>query len=316
MARRSRELFTRHAGNPILTAEEWPYPANAVFNAGVTEFEGETLLLIRVEDLRGLSHLCVARSANGFSNWRVDPEPTFPADPENYPEEIWGVEDPRITRIDGSDDYLITYTAYSESGPLVALARTKDFKAFERLGPIMPPDDKDAAIFPVRFGGRWLLIHRPTAPGRDAHMSISFSPDLIHWGDFKILMRARHGGWWDAGKIGLSGPPLRTDAGWLVMYHGVRNTPAGSIYRLGLALLDLEEPTRVLRRGDEWVFGPKGLYERQGDVEQVVFPCGWILDGDEIRLYYGAADTCMALASGLLSECLDYLMSMPPYEPI
>ena len=144
-------------------------------------------------------------------------------------------------------------------------------------------------------------------------MAMSFSPDLKHWGDFRILMKARQGGWWDAGKIGLSPPPLRTPEGWLVLYHGVRETASGSIYRLGLSLLDLDDPTTVLRRGDEWVFGPKGLYERQGDVEQVVFPCGWVQSGDEIRLYYGGADTCLALASGLLSDLLGYLMDLPPY---
>ncbi len=315
MSHASQELFTRHAGNPILTPEHWPYPANSVFNAGATQIDGQTLLLVRVEDLRGMSHLCAARSPDGIRNWEVDPEPTFPADPIGHPEELWGVEDARISFVEDTGEYLVTYTSYSEGGPLVSLARTRDFRSFERLGPVMPPEDKDAAVFPVRFDGRWAMIHRPAAAGQMAHMWISFSPDLKHWGDFRVLLRARHGGWWDAHKIGLGPPPLLTPEGWLIMYHGVRTTAAGCIYRIGLALLDRDDPARVLRRTAEWVFTPHDQYERYGDVEQVVFPCGWVLVGDEIRLYYGGADTCVALASGLLSQVLEHLLALPAYQP-
>jgi predicted GH43/DUF377 family glycosyl hydrolase len=198
----------------------------------------------------------------------------------------------------------------------VSLARTRDFKTFERLGPVMPPEDKDAAVFPVRFKGRWALVHRPYGDGETigAHIWMSFSPDLEHWGDFRILLRARRGGWWDANKIGLSPPPLETPEGWLLLYHGVRTTAAGCIYRLGFALLDHEDPTKVIRRTDEWVFSPKEDYERQGDVQQVVFPCGWVLVGDELRLYYGGADTCIAMATASLREILEYMISLPVYK--
>ncbi len=319
MANDHAEMFRRHPGNPILTADDWPYPVNSVFNAAATQVDGQTLLLVRVEDRSGLSHLCAARSADGVTDWRIDPEPTFPADPDNHPEELWGVEDPRVTYFEETGDYLIAYTAYGEAGPLVSLARTKDFKTIERLGPIMPPEDKDAALFPVKFDGRWAIIHRPFAGHQTivpAHMWVSHSPDLKHWGDFRVLLRARKGGWWDANKIGLSSPPLETPAGWLILYHGVRTHVSGSIYRLGIALLDRDDPAHVLRRGSQWIFGPKEPYEQLGDVQQVVFPCGWVLDGDDVRLYYGGADSCIALAVASLSELLDYLDSLPPYEPI
>ncbi len=120
-------------------------------------------------------------------------------------------------------------------------------------------------------------------------------------------MTARSGGWWDANKIGLSTPPLETSEGWLILYHGVKETVGGSIYRLGLALLDREDPTRVLRRTDQWIFGPEEPYERSGDVGNVVFPCGWILQGDELRVYYGGADSCVAVAIASLSDVLDFL---------
>jgi predicted GH43/DUF377 family glycosyl hydrolase len=319
MSKRPHELFTRYEGNPLLTAEDWPYRVNSVFNAAATLGGDETVLLVRVEDCRGLSHLCVARSADGVSDWRIDPEPTFPADPIGYPEEKWGVEDPRITHLTECGDYIITYTAYGEGGPLVSLARTRDFRRFERLGPAMPPDDKDAALFPIKVGDRYAIIHRPfgsSADGQRAHVWMSFSPDLKHWGDFHILLKARRGGWWDANKIGLSPPPLETPEGWLLCYHGVRTTASGCIYRLGLALLDRDEPRRVLKRGDNWVFGPHEDYERQGDVQQVVFPCGWTLKNDTIHMYYGGADTCIALATASLAEVLEYVRAMPDYRPV
>ncbi len=123
----NRELFIRHPHNPILTIKDWPYRANTVFNAAATAFDGQTLLLIRIEDRRGISHLTVAKSKDGISNWQIDSPPTFPPDPEHYPEEIWGVEDPRIVYLEELGEYAITYTAYSQEGPLVSLATTKDF---------------------------------------------------------------------------------------------------------------------------------------------------------------------------------------------
>jgi predicted GH43/DUF377 family glycosyl hydrolase len=299
----------------MLTARDWPYPAHTVFNAGACQVGEETVLLVRVEDRRGHSHLTVARSRDGLSNWHVDPKPSFVPDPSNHPEEAWGVEDPRLTWVQDREEWIIAYTAFSDGGPLVSLARTNDFVNFARLGPVLPPPDKDAAVFPRRFGDRYAMIHRPVSPGSSgAHIWISFSTDLVHWDNHRVLLQARRGAWWDANKIGLSPPPLETKEGWLLMYHGVRTTAGGCLYRLGLALLDLEDPTRVLRRSDEWIFAPEMPYERQGDVNGVVFPCGWILDRSSggVRLYYGGADTCLSLASAHISDLLDYIRRCPP----
>jgi predicted GH43/DUF377 family glycosyl hydrolase len=308
------ELFQRHPANPILTAGDWPYPAHTVFNAGACQVGEETILLARVEDRRGHSHLTVARSYDGLSNWRVDRRPSFMADPSNRPEEAWGVEDPRLTWVEDREEWIIAYTAFSDRGPLVSLARTKDFVHFTRIGPVTLPEDKDAAVFPRRFGGRYAMIHRPVSPDRSgAHIWISFSHDLIGWDDHRVLLEARRGAWWDANKIGLSPPPLETKEGWLLLYHGVRRTAGGCLYRLGLALLDLEDPTCVLRRSDEWIFAPEMPYERLGDVNGVVFPCGWILDpaSGVVRFYYGGADTCLALATAHISDLLDYVRRCP-----
>lgn len=315
----NQPLLRRHLKNPILSAADWPYPMNTVFNAGATLLaDGSTLLLCRVEDRRGHSHLCVARSKNGIDGWQIDPQPTLMPDPENYPEEIWGIEDPRITFLPDLDKYAVTYTSFSRGGPGVSLALTEDFSSFERMGDIMTPWDKDAALLPRRFNGLWKLIHRPTTAGLGAHIWISSSPDLRHWGDHRLILEARKGSWWDADKIGLAPPPIETERGWLIFYHGVRQTAAGSIYRLGLALFDLPDPDRCLLRGDEWIFSPEEIYELSGDVDDVVFPCGYTIqpDGDTLYLYYGAADTTMALATGSIREILNWLEEHGrPYIP-
>jgi predicted GH43/DUF377 family glycosyl hydrolase len=302
-------LLHRHPSNPILTAAMWPYPVHSVFNPGATLLaDGTTLLLCRVEDRRGLSHLCAARSANGVDGWQIDPRPTLMPDPENFPEEIWGLEDPRITFVPELNQYVVVYTAFTRDGPGVALATTGDFKTFTRHGVVMSPEDKDATLLPYRIEGRWALIHRPVSSPR-AHMWISFSTDLTHWGGHKLMLEARRGGWWDANKIGLSPPPIETANGWLVLYHGVRHTAAGAIYRLGLALFDLSAPEICLQRGSQWIFGPEKPYELHGDVGNVVFPCGYTIlpDGDTLHVYYGAADTSIGLATGSIKAMLDWL---------
>jgi predicted GH43/DUF377 family glycosyl hydrolase len=273
----------------------WPYTVNAVFNpAAAIGPAGETVLLTRVEDRSGISHLTVARSDDGLTNWAVDPGPTLI--PEG-PHERLGIEDPRITTID--DSHVVAYTGLSQQGPVVRLARTPDFVSFERIGTVCPPEDKDAALFPEKIGGRFAMLHRPVSvwAGGAAHIWISFSPDMVHWGDPKVVLQSREAGYWDHEKVGAGTPPLKTPEGWLFMFHGVKSTAAGLLYRAGLALLDLDDPTVVLARTDEWVFGPEAVYERTGDVPSVVFPTGWVAPGDgTVRMYYGAADTTVAVA--------------------
>ncbi len=302
-------LLFRHENNPILTAADWPYPIHTVFNPAATKLhDGTTLLLCRVEDRRGLSHLCAARSANGKDGWQIDSQPTLWPDEINYPEELWGIEDPRITFVEELRKYAVVYTAFSKGGPGVAIAMTEDFRSFERYGLIMQPDDKDAALLPRRINGMFALIHRPVTDS-GAHVWISYSPDLRSWGGHKLILQARKGGWWDANKVGLSPPLIETPRGWLMIYHGVRNTCSGGLYRLGLALFALDKPEHCLLRSESWIFGPETTYECFGDVGNVAFPCGYTVDkdGDTLNLYYGAADTCIATAQGSISGMLEWL---------
>ena len=231
-------LFKRHPINPILTARVWPYAINTIFNAGAALLaDGTALLLCRVEDRRGVSHLCAARSRNGVDGWIIDSVPTLMPDLEKHAEEAWGIEDPRITFLEGIGKYAVVYSSYSKLGSGVSLVLTEDFRQFERYGQIMPPENKDAALLPRQIDSHWALIHRPVS-SQGAHIWISYSPDLRHWGSHKMIIRARRGAWWDSGRIGLSAPPIETPAGWLLIYHGVKETVSGKLYRVGLALLD------------------------------------------------------------------------------
>ncbi len=302
-------LLERDPHNPILTAADWPYPVHSVFNAGATRLgDGTTLLLCRVEDRRGLSHLCAARSTNGRDGWTIDPTPTLAPDPEHYPEELWGIEDPRITLVPELGKYVIAYTAFSKGGPGVALALTA------RLSQLRAAGAGDAARgqgrgSPAAPHRRALRAHSPAGDGiRGARVAVAVAGSH-NWGHHKPMLQARRGGWWDANKVGLSPPLIETPRGWLMIYHGVRHTAGGCLYRLGLALFDLEHPEHCLRRGDSWIFGPEEPYERVGDVGNVAFPCGYTLDadGDGINVYYGAADTSIALATGSIRAMLRWL---------
>jgi len=306
--RPGNELFRRHPGNPILTAADWPAPVNAVFNPAAARLDGETVVVARVEDRRGISHLGVARSADGLGDWSVAPEPLL-APEAGIEHEQWGFEDPRVVWAPELDRWVITCTAYGPRGPAVYLATTTDFRSVERIGVICQPEDKNAAILPERVDGKWVLFHRPMTSygGSRGEIVLSRSDDLRSWSAPEQVMQPRHGAWWDSLRIGIGPPPLRTERGWLVIYHGVKETVAGTIYRVGLALTALDDPARVLYRAPEWVLGPSAPYERGGDIPNTVFPCGLVHDAHtgEVRLYYGAADTTICLATAQLDELLD-----------
>jgi len=293
------DVFVRHRANPLLTTADFPGAASA-FNPGATMTDDGVVLLVRVEDRRGMSALWVARSADGVTDWRIDSRPLLAGD---EPWEQWGCEDPRITWVPELGEWVIAYTAYSHVGPGVALARTADFRRVEKLGLVLSPENKDAALFPRRFRGDWLMVHRPVA-GSTGHMWLASSPDLLHWGGPTPLLETRPPVWWDGTKIGAGAQPIEVDDGWLLLYHGVKLTAAGPLYRVGTCLLDREDPWRVIGRSADWVFGPEAGYERIGDVPNVVFPCGAILRDEEVWIYYGAGDSSVSLATARVSDVM------------
>jgi len=299
------KLFHRCPENPLITPALLPCEVNAVLNPGVCEVDGDVVLLLRIEDRQGLSHLRVARSRNGVDAWRIDDRPLLEPDLPEWPFEEWGCEDARVTPV-GPHAWVIAYTAYSRYGPSVALATTRDFHTVERLGTVLSPTNKDATVFPQQFAGHWLMLHRPVT-GEQEHIWYVRSPhDLTHWSLPGVLLAERGGPWWDGLRIGVGAPPLLTKDGWLLIYHGVKDMGNRPVYRLGLALLDREDPRKVLARASEWVFAPETLYEQRGLVPNVVYTCGALLRGDEIWMYYGAADTVIGLARASAQQLVDF----------
>jgi len=301
-------FFKRYEGNPILTAEDWPYEAASVFNPGAIKFNDEILLLVRVKDRQGYSHLTIAKSKDGKTNWRIDSKPTLSAEPD-FGEAKFGLEDPRIVWFEERQEYIITYVSFFEGvtgEPAgISLIATKDFSNFERLGRQLIPPNKDASLFPKTIKGYYALINRPIVEGR-ADIWVSFSKDLNFWGKDRPLILAGHRTW-DCDKVGLGPPPIETPEGWLIIYHGARNTSSGIDYRVGLVLLDLET-LKVIRRSRDWVFGPKENYG-------IVFPCGAVINEktDELLVYYGATDSVIGLATADLNGVLDYLKKCTEY---
>ena len=284
----------KYSKNPILTSKDVKFKVNSIFNPGVTKFNGKYLLLCRAEMPSGKSSFVKAESKDGY-NFKVEDKPILtPEDHKDFYEYVeWGIEDPRITKI--GDTYYLTYTGYSRHMPLVILSETKDFKSFKIHGPITEPSNKDCALFPEKIGGYYWKVDRPSYDNINA-IWISKSPDLIHWGGYKMLMKPEPGTW-EANKIGSSSCPFKTKEGWLMLYHGVRSFGMGAIYKLGAVLLDLENPWKVIGRSSEPILSPEEDYERIGDVNNVIFSNGLILEDDgSVKIYYSGADMNICLA--------------------
>ncbi|WP_221567154.1 glycoside hydrolase family 130 protein [Alkalihalobacillus sp. TS-13] len=349
----------RFEENPLITpADIKPFHQNheviGAFNAGVAEYQGETLLLLRVAErpisenpdivkapiidfsedkgklkiieldvhdarydfydprtvlhndpknrtaayLTSLSYIRIARSKDGV-NFTIDDEPFI------YPEterEAWGIEDPRVTQIE--DTYYIQYSAVSAEGIGVGLASTKDFVRYERHGLMLHPENKDVAIFPEKINGKYYTLHRPVPKGIGRpEIWIAESDNLLYWGNHQYLLGLSEDGW-DNGRIGGGAVPFKTEKGWLEIYHAADQNDR---YCLGAVLLDLDDPANVLAKTDEPILVPEADYEKAGFFGNVVFTCGVTVQGDNVRVYYGAADTSMAAADLSLNEIFSKL---------
>ncbi len=303
-------MINRYARNPILTKDDVPYPVATVHNAGVVKHAGLYLMLFRAHRLNGRSIIGIAESKDGFS-FKVHRKPFLvPEKGGAFAEyEEFGVEDLRICPLE--NEYLLTYSAYSRYGVCVMLARTKDFCNVERLGPITEADYRNIVIFPQRFQGRYVRLDRPHTDICPWSIWISYSPDLIHWGQSRPVMKpAKYH--WDEMKIGPGATPIKTHAGWLHLYHGVFATMAGAVYRLGVALHDLKDPAQVLGVADNWVLQPEDPWELKGYVPNVVFTCGAILEEDgSLKIYWGAADTVMCVGTTKVDDLINLCLQEP-----
>ncbi|GBE03408.1 beta-1,4-mannooligosaccharide phosphorylase [bacterium BMS3Abin09] len=307
-------VIIRYKKNPILTRDDIPYPVSTVHNAGVVRHNGRYIMLFRSHLLNGRCVIGLAESGDGYS-FTVSPEPFLvPAKQGIFAEyEEYGVEDLRICAMD--DEYLLTYSAYSRHGVRIALARTTDFTSVKRIALISQPDMRNVVIFPQKFAGRYARLDRPHSKISPWSIYISYSPDLIHWGDSKVVMKPAtyH---WDEMKIGPGATPFRTNKGWLHIYHGVYRTMAGAVYRLGAALHDLDNPSRVIGISDDWILEPEDPWERTGYVPNVVFTCGAVPEEDgTVKIYWGGADTVMCAGSAQISDLMEMCLnnSREPY---
>lgn len=249
--------------------------------------------------LTSLSYLRIARSKDGH-HFTIDDEPFI------YPSnelETFGIEDPRITKIE--DIYYIYFSAVSPVGVGESLVSTKDFVTTEHLGMIFAPENKDVLIFPEKINGKYYALHRPVPKSTgNPEIWISESTNLVHWGNHKYLLGLREG-MWDSGRMGGGAVPIKTEKGWLELYHGASKDDR---YCMGAVLLDLEDPTKVLARTDQPILEPEAPYEVEGFFGNVVFSCGAIVEGDVVKMFYGVADTSMACAELSLQEILDSLI--------
>ena len=250
--------------------------------------------------LTSTSHLRVVRSIDAR---QIDPSEQLIIRPR-FACETYGIEDPRITPIDGR--FYITYVAVSPHGAATALASTSDFSSFQFHGLIFCPENKDVVLFPERIGGQYFALHRPTAAHDFSRPEIwlASSPDLLHWGSHQPLLGSGAG--WDRGRIGAGTPPIRTSEGWLVIYHGNNKAEAESgigSYGAGMLLLDLDQPWKIRSSGAQ-ILAPEMEYERQGFVPNVLFPTGIIQQGDSLLTYCGAADTASCVLELGLADLL------------
>jgi len=304
----NRLLVTRYEGNPILTKHDIPYAVETVHNAGAIKFEGRYILLFRSHLHNGRSIIGIARSEDGY-DFKADPTPFMVPSTEGVFSrfEEYGVEDPRICCLEGA--YYITYSAYSRFGVRIGLAKTDDFKTVERISVISEPDMRNVVIFPETFEGRYARLDRPHSEMNSWSIWLSWSPDLVHWGESEPVINpvVYH---WDQMKIGPGATPIKTPDGWLNIFHGVFPTMDGSVYRLGVALHDLANPARVLGVADDWIVSPEDSWELTGYVHNVVFSCGAVAEDDgTLKIYWGGADTVMCVGTARIADlvrlCLD-----------
>ncbi len=297
-------LITRYQSNPILTKEDVPYPVATVHNAAVVKYNEKYIMIFRSHTLNGRSILGMADSDDGFK-FKVKDKPFMePATEGIFKEyEAYGVEDPRIVFMDG--EYLITYSAYSKHGVRIGLAKTKDFKTIERFSLITEADYRNVVIFPEKFNGLYARLDRPHSEISPWSVWISYSPDLKYWGESKLVMKPLQYHW-DEMKIGPGAPPVKTSRGWLSIYHGVFPTMDGCVYRLGIALHDLKDPSEIIAVGDEWILQPEEPYEITGYVHNVVFCCGAVPENDgSLKIYWGGADTVMCVGTADIESLVD-----------
>ncbi len=283
----------RYDGNPIITRDDW-YFANSIFNSAVVPYGDGFAGVFRIDD-RARDFNIVTGFSKDAVKWNLSKKVIF----KGY--------DPRLCEIDGK--YYLTWVNLTPQGTTIGVAVTENFEEWTQLEDATYPVARNGVLFPKKINDEYLLLVRPCDRGHTPYgdIFIQRSKDLNYWGNYRFVMSPESN--WEKTKIGAGPTPIETDEGWLLFYHGVLTSCNGFTYAMGAAILDKNEPWKVLHRADSFLLAPHELYETVGDVPNVVFPCAALTDADtgRIAIYYGAADTSVALAFTTIDEVVDYI---------
>jgi len=300
------DVLWRYSRNPIINWNPIPKAAR-IFNSAVLPYQDRFVGIFRADQRNGRATLFAGHSDDGFK-WEIGPDPIDWRDENGNPNPTSYAYDPRLVKID--DTFYIVWCD-DLHGASIGLGKTKDFKTFTRMPNPLLPFNRNGVLFPRKVNGKYLLLSRPSDSGHTpfGDIFLSESPDLIHWGKHQYLMGKGGQGWWQGTKIGAGPIPIETTAGWLLFYHGVSTTCNGFVYSFGAAILGLDNPGKVLYRTRDYLLTPEKLYETTGFVPNVVFPCANLYDAasGRIVIYYGAADTCTAIAFTQVDELISYI---------
>ncbi|NSW53235.1 MAG: glycoside hydrolase family 130 protein [Anaerolineae bacterium] len=296
----------RYSQNPVI--QRSPFPgANSTFNSAVIPYKGEFAGVFRIDNTARVMNIYRGFSKDGL-DWHFDPKPLdFEcADPEI--KKFQYRYDPRVTWLE--DRYYITW-CNGYHGPTIGVAYTHDFETFTQLENAFLPFNRNGVLFPRKIDGKYLMLNRPSDNGHTpfGDIYISQSPDMQHWGFHRHVMSPELP--WASTKVGAGPIPVETSEGWLLIFHGVLTSCNGFVYSMGAALLDLDQPWKIIKRAEPYFLSPQTLYECVGDVPNVAFPCASLVDGDTGRMaiYYGGADTVTALAFTTVDTLVDFVMS-------
>ena len=296
----------RHSGNPLINWNPTPSIAR-VYNSSVAPWGDGFAGVFRADHKDGKAQIHVGFSKDAL-NWKIEDTPIMWTDAEGNPYQPNYAYDPRLVEIEGTY-YIIWCTDFG--GAALGLGMTKDFKTFTRLENPFIPFNRNGVLFPRKINGKYMMLSRPSDEGHTpfGDIFLSESPDLIHWGRHRRVMTKGGSGWWQSVKIGAGAVPIETTEGWLLLYHGVSGTCNGFVYSFGAAILDIDNPSRVLYRTKNYLLTPEKPYETTGFVPNVVFPCSALTDArtGRIAIYYGAADTYSALAYNKADELISYI---------
>ncbi len=299
------DVVWRHTANPIIGWNSVKDVAR-IYNSAVVPYKGEFIGIFRADHKDGIPYLHLGRSKDGIK-WNIEENPISWKDENGKPYDPGYAYDPRLTEIDGKY-YVVWCTDFG--GPSLGLGVTEDFEYFTRLENVFPPFTRNGVLFPRKINDKYLMLSRPSDSGHTpfGDIFVSESKDLEYWGHHRRVMTSGVT-WWQGKKIGAGAVPIETSEGWLLLYHGVNGTCNGFVYSIGAAILDINNPSKVLYRTRDYLLTPETPYEVTGFVPGVVFPCSTLCDKEtgRIAIYYGGADTCLCLAYANLDELVNHI---------